>query len=59
MKKLKRSSNAMIGGVAAGVAEYFEVDPTLVRIIWVVAAIASFGVGFLAYIAGLILMPKE
>ena len=46
-----------IAGVCAGFARYFEVDPTLVRIIWLVAALAG-GAGFLAYIVAWIAMPK-
>ena len=56
-KKLKRSSNAMIGGVAAGVAEYLDLDPTLVRVIWAVSAIFV-GFGFWAYIICWLIMPK-
>ncbi len=57
MKKLKRSRNSMFAGVCAGVAEYFEVDVTLVRILWV---IFSFGAaGILAYIICMILMPAS
>lgn len=41
-KQLKRSSNKMIAGVAAGVAEYFDIDVTIVRIIWAVLAFACF-----------------
>ena len=54
-KQLKRSSNKMIAGVAAGVAEYFDIDATIVRIIWVVLAFA----GIVAYLICLLLMPKE
>jgi len=51
-KKLYRSqSNKMIAGVCGGIADYFEIDPTLIRLI--VVAIALFGgVGLLAYIVG-------
>ncbi len=56
-KKLKRSSNVMISGVAAGVAEYFNVDPTIVRIIWA-ACVVFGGVGLLAYLIAWIIMPK-
>ena len=56
-KKLKRSSNKMIGGVAAGIAEYLDVDPTIVRIIWAVSVIFA-GFGLLAYIICWIIMPS-
>ena len=57
MKMLKRSSNKMIGGVAAGIAEYLDVDPTIVRIIWAVSVIFA-GFGILAYIICWIIMPS-
>ncbi|MCL2650436.1 MAG: PspC domain-containing protein [Candidatus Azobacteroides sp.] len=57
MKKLKRSSNKMIGGVAAGIAEYLDLDPTIIRIIWAVSVIFA-GFGFFAYIICWIIMPS-
>ena len=48
MKKLFRSrENRMICGVCGGVAEYFNIDPTLVRLGWVLVAACSFGTGSL------------
>jgi phage shock protein C len=47
-----------IAGVCAGFADYFDVDVTLMRIIWLVAALFT-GVGFIAYIVGWIAMPKD
>ena len=38
-KQLKKSSNKMIAGVAAGIAEYFDLDPTIVRIIFVIVTL--------------------
>jgi len=59
-KKLYKSSNKMISGVAAGIAEYLNVDPTIVRLIWAAAAIFTAGtVAVVAYIAGAILMPER
>ncbi len=57
MATLKRSSNKMIAGVAAGYAEYFGIDVTLARIIFVVAALCG-SVGIWVYIISLILMPN-
>lgn len=58
-KKLKRSStNVMISGIAAGVAEYFGIDPTIVRIAWAISLFFG-GLGLIAYIICLIIMPKE
>ena len=50
-KRLYRSSvNYMLTGVCGGIAEYFNIDPTLVRLAWVIFTCASFGAGILAYI---------
>jgi phage shock protein C len=58
-KKLKRSRDKMLGGVCAGVAEYFDLDPTLVRIAYVLLSICSIGFpGLLLYIVLLIIMPQ-
>jgi phage shock protein C len=58
-KKLTRSNNKVLAGVCGGIAEYFEIDPTLVRVCY--AALSIFTTGFpglLLYIVMLILMPK-
>ena len=58
-KKLYKSSkNKMIDGVCAGVAEYFNIDPTLIRI-GVVFFSAMGGAGILAYIIMAIVMPRN
>ena len=50
MKRLyKIEQGKKLAGVCGGIAEYFDVDPTLVRIGWVIASLA-FGCGLLAYI---------
>ena len=46
-----------IAGVCGGFAEYGELDPTIVRIVWLVASIFS-GVGFVAYLIAWIVMPE-
>lgn len=59
MKKLYRSSNRILEGVCGGIAEYFDVDPTLIRVVY--AALSLFTVGFpglLLYIILMILMPN-
>ena len=58
-KKLTRSANKMLAGVCGGIAEYFEIDPTLVRVAY--AALTIFSAGFpgvILYIIMLILMPQ-
>jgi phage shock protein C len=48
-----------IGGVCAGFARYFDVDVTLMRILWLAVAIVTGGLGVLIYIAAWILMPRD
>lgn len=58
-KKLFRSNkDKMLAGVAGGLAEYFAIDPTLVRIIFVVSLFAG-GAGVVAYIILWIVVPEE
>ena len=58
-KKLYRSNDAIIGGVCAGIADYFEIDVTLVRIITVVLVLVGMGFPIIAYIICLIAVPKQ
>lgn len=59
-KRLYKSrSERMLFGVSGGMAEHFDVDPTLVRIAWVIIALISVGVGFLAYLALAIIVPDS
>ncbi len=58
-RRLYRSrKNRVIAGVAGGLGEYFDIDPVLVRVIFVVAALAS-GVGILAYLILWVVVPYE
>ncbi len=52
----KSRTNRMIDGVCGGVAEFFNIDPTLVRIAWVILTFLD-GSGILLYIVGMIIMP--
>ncbi len=59
-KKLYRSqSQRMLGGVCGGLADYFGRDVSLIRILWVVGTVISYGMGILAYIIMLIVFPEE
>lgn len=59
-KKLYRSeTNQMLCGVCAGVAEYFNIDPTLVRLLCVVLCFATFSSFVIAYIIAAIIIPPE
>jgi len=58
-KRLFRSrKDRILGGVCGGMGNYFNLDPVLVRVIWVVLLFAA-GVGFLAYILCWIIVPEE
>lgn len=59
-KPLTKSDNRMISGVCAGIAEYFELDPTLIRVAYLVLSLftAAFP-GLLLYILLCIVMPRK
>ena len=57
MKKLYKSqTDKKLFGVCGGIAEYFNIDSTIVRLIWVILAVC-FGSGILAYIIAALVMP--
>ncbi len=59
-KKLERSrSNKIVGGVCGGVADYLNMDPTLVRVLTAVLTIVTGGVPILAYLVMLFVVPEE
>ncbi|EHD1636540.1 PspC domain-containing protein [Listeria monocytogenes] len=58
MKKLyKSSSQKMIAGVCGGLAEYFGIEVTVIRLLWA-GAVLFFGTGILLYILAAIIIPK-
>jgi len=54
----KSNSNKVIDGVCGGIGEYFNIDPTLVRLAWVVFC-ALGGSGLLAYIIMALIIPRQ
>ena len=59
MKKLTRSeNNKKIAGVCGGIGEYFNIDPTIVRILWIAGIFLSLGTGVLAYLLCWFLIPN-
>ena len=59
-KRLVRNThNKMIGGVCAGVADYFGLDPTLVRVLTVVGAVLGLGSVVIAYVVAWAVMPTS
>ena len=62
-KKIKRlyrasSKDSIIAGVCAGIADYFNIDPVLIRLLWIVF-ILGFGTGVLAYLVAWIIIPRK
>ena len=57
-KKLYRNTaNKVIAGVCAGLAEYLNIDPTIVRVIWALVGLS--GAGFLAYLVCALIIPEK
>lgn len=57
MKKLQKSqTDRKLCGVCGGIAEYFNCDPTLIRLLWILFTLAG-GAGLLAYIIAAVVMP--
>ncbi|GIW59674.1 MAG: hypothetical protein KatS3mg087_0740 [Patescibacteria group bacterium] len=58
-KKLSRSrTNRMLAGVCGGIAEYFDVDPTIVRLAWIVFTFIG-GSGILVYLICWVIIPQD
>lgn len=57
-KRLVRSRNRLIFGVCSGLAEYFGIDPMIVRLISIILFF-GFGVGLIAYLVLALIMPNE
>lgn len=59
MKRLYKTENdRMICGVCGGLAEYMNIDPSIVRILWVILGLCC-GAGLLAYIIAAIILPNK
>lgn len=59
-RKLTRSRSArMICGVCGGLGNYLGIDPTVVRLLWVIISIAGLGSGFIAYLIAAVIIPEE
>ena len=54
----KSNSDKKIDGVCAGIAEYFDIDPTLIRLCWAFGTLFV-GAGILAYIVAALVMPRK
>jgi phage shock protein PspC (stress-responsive transcriptional regulator) len=59
-KRLTRSTNdRYIGGVSGGLGAYFDIDPTLVRVGWIVSTLITGGAAILGYVAMMAVVPKD
>ena len=59
MKKLYRDkSDCKIAGVCSGIAKYFDLDPTVIRLLWILITVFG-GSGIIAYIICALIMPEE
>lgn len=60
MKRLYRSKKEqMLGGICGGLAEYLDVDPSIIRLVCVVLIVLSWGLFLLVYIAAWIIIPAS
>lgn len=58
MKQLRKSYDRKLCGVCGGIAEFFGIDPTIIRLLWVLLVFCA-GTGVLAYIIAAIVMPER
>lgn len=60
MKRLLRSrKNRIFGGVCGGIGEYFEIDPNIVRLVWILISLAGVVPGVLLYLLAWIVLPED
>ncbi|MCQ2574327.1 MAG: PspC domain-containing protein [Treponema sp.] len=58
MKRLTKSNNKKICGVCAGVAEFFGIDPTIIRLLAVILIFCGIGTGIIVYIVAAFILPE-
>ncbi len=59
-KRLYRSrKERVIGGVCGGLGEFFDIDPTIIRLLWAIITILSAGAGIVAYLLAWIIIPEK
>ena len=61
MKKrlYQNKRNKILGGVCGGIAEYFDTDPMIIRLFWIIGTLISFGVGILVYLIAWLIIPTR
>jgi len=57
-RRLTRSRDRQLAGVAGGMAEYLDIDPTIIRILWVIVVLATGGLALIAYVILALVMPQ-
>ena len=60
MKRLYRSrKDRIVGGVCGGLAVHIDVDPSIIRLVWIVVTLISLGTGLIVYLAAWIIIPES
>jgi phage shock protein C len=60
MKRLYRSrKDRIVGGVCGGLAVHIDVDPGIIRLVWIVVTLISLGTGLIVYLAAWIIIPES
>ena len=58
-RKLERSrTQKMLCGVCGGIGEYFNIDPTLIRLVWALLTVGGVGAGIIVYFIAAIIIPE-
>ena len=58
-KRIFKSRNKVLFGVCGGIAEFFNIDPTIIRILMIVLVFAGFGSGIPIYIVAALIIPER
>ena len=60
MNRLYRSrKERMLGGVCGGLGEHIDVDPSIIRLVWVIVTLVSLGIGIIVYLIAWIIIPES
>jgi phage shock protein C len=60
MKRLYRSrKDRIVGGVCGGLGEHIDVDPSIIRLVWVIVTLVSLGIGIIVYLIAWIIIPES
>ncbi len=58
-KELRKSTtNKTLCGVCGGIGEYFKIDPTLIRLLWIIISLSSLGLGIIGYFIAAVVIPE-